>query len=278
MTFTTANHLDDALRAYHHPVDERAGEIARAAIRHLYAFVEDVGLTRDEWFRGIQFLTAVGQLSDERRQELVLLSDVLGVSTLVEMIDQRGAPGTTEPTVLGPFHVEGAPRREMGDSIVIDDDPGPRIRFRGVVRDVAGAPVEGAELDVWQAASNGLYDVQDPDATPMNLRGRFVTGADGRYELVTVRPVPYPIPGDGPVGAMLRACGRTDVRPAHTHVRVSAKGYRQVTTLLIDAGSAHLDTDPVFAVRESLVVDMSGDTVDHDFVIEPVTPPGNLDD
>jgi catechol 1,2-dioxygenase len=269
MTFTTANHLDDAIRAYHHPVDERAGEIARAAIRHLYAFIEDVGLTREEWFRGIRFLTAVGQMCDERRQEFILLSDTLGASMLVEMVNQESAAGTTEPTVFGPFHVPGAPLRQMGDTIVVDDDPGPRIRFRGMVRDLDGAPVEGAELDVWQTASNGLYDVQDPDATPMNLRGRFVTGSDGRYEFETVRPVPYPIPVDGPVGDMLRTCGRHHWRPAHTHVMITSPGHKTIITHLFDADSEHLDSDPVFGVRQSLVVDMSGEYVDHDFVIEP---------
>ncbi len=271
MTFSTANHLDDALHAYHHPVDERVGEIARAAIRHLYAFIEDVGLTREEWFAGIEFLTAVGQMCDDERQEFILLSDTLGASMLVEMINQDGAEGTTAPTVFGPFHVAGAPLREMGDSIVIDDDPGPRVRFRGTVRTLDGTPVEGAELDVWQTASNGLYDVQDPEATPMNLRGRFLTAADGRYEFETVRPVAYPIPGDGPVGAMLRACGRHNRRPAHTHVMVSAPGCKTIITHLFDAGSEHLDSDPVFGVRDSLVVDMSGDTVDYDFVVERTT-------
>ena len=268
MTFSTDDHLADALAAYGNPNDERVGEIARAAIRHLYAFVEEVGLTREEWFKGIEFLTAVGQMCDDQRQEFILLSDTLGVSMLVEMINQHGAEGTTDPTVFGPFHVEGAPERAMRDSIIVDDDPGPRVTFRGAVRDLDGNPVDGAELDVWQTASNGFYDVQDDGQTPMNLRGRFTTGADGAYEFVSVRPVAYPIPGDGPAGAMLRATGRHNWRPAHTHVMVSAPGHKTVITHLFDAASDYLDSDAVFGVRDSLVVDMSGDTVDYDFVIE----------
>lgn len=269
MAFTTADHLNEALAAYGNPNDERAGEIARAAIRHLYAFIEDVGLTREEWFRGIEFLTAVGQMCSDTRQEFILLSDTLGVSMLVEMVNQDGAAGTTEPTVFGPFHVEGAPYREMGDSIVIDDDTGPVLTFSGIVRDLDGNPLEGAELDVWQTATTGFYDVQDENQTPMNMRGRFVTGPDGTYSFQTVRPVAYPIPGDGPVGAMLNATGRHNWRPAHTHVMVTIPGYKSVITHLFDAGSDYLDSDAVFGVRDSLVVDMSGPTVAYDFVLEP---------
>lgn len=266
MTFSNADHLEDVLRAHSEPVDDRAGEIARAAIRHLHAFVEEVGLTRDEWFAGIEFLTAIGKMCDEKRQEFILLSDVLGVSMLVEMINQDGAAGTTDATVFGPFHVEGAPQREMGDSIVIDGSGD--LTFRGVVRTIDGDVVEGAQLDVWQSSANGLYDVQDPGQTPMNMRGVFTTGPDGRYEFVTARPITYPIPDDGPTGDLLRAVGRHNWRPAHTHVVVSAPGHKTVITHLFDAESPNLDSDPVFGVRDSLVVDMSGGTVDYDFVIE----------
>jgi hydroxyquinol 1,2-dioxygenase len=269
MTFSTTDHLAEVLDEYNDAANERVGEIARSAIKHLYAFVEEVGLTREEWFQGIEFLTAVGQMCDDQRQEFILLSDTLGVSMLVEMINQEGAEGTTDPTVFGPFHVEGAPMRKMGESIVIDDDPGPRVTFRGSVRDLQANPINGAEIDVWQTASNGLYDVQDPEQTPMNLRGRFVTGVDGRYKFVSVRPVAYPIPGDGPTGDMLRATGRHNWRPAHTHVMVTAPGYKTIITHLFDAQSDYLDSDAVFGVRGSLVVDMSGDEVEYDLVVEP---------
>lgn len=268
--FSTTDHLAEALEAYGHPQDERLGEILRAAIRHLYAFVEEVGLTREEWFQGIQFLTAVGQMCDEQRQEFILLSDTLGVSMLVEMVNQDGAEGTTEPTVFGPFHVDGAPPKEMGESIVIDDEGGEPLTITGTVRDLDGAPVAGALLDVWQTASNGQYDVQDPEQPEMNLRGQYTTGADGRYQIRTVRPVAYPIPDDGPVGKMLARAGRHNWRPAHTHFVVSAPGFKPVITHLFDRDSEYLDSDTVFGVRESLVVDMSGGHAEFDFVIEPI--------
>jgi protocatechuate 3,4-dioxygenase beta subunit len=266
--FSTSDHLAEVLEAYSHPVDDRTGEITRAAIKHLFAFAEEVGLTREEWFAGIDFLTAVGHKCDDQRQEFILLSDTLGLSMLVEMINQQAAEGTTDPTVFGPFHVPDAPMKEMGDTILVDDDPGPELTFRGTVRDLDGNVLDGAELDVWQGASNGMYNVQDPDQSGTNLRGRFTTGADGRYEFRTVRPVAYPVPGDGPVGAMLRANGRHNWRPAHTHVVVSAPTYKTVITHLFDRESDYLDSDTVFGVRQSLVVDMSGTHVDYDFVLE----------
>jgi protocatechuate 3,4-dioxygenase beta subunit len=189
------------------------------------------------------------------------------VSMLVEMINQHGAEGTTEPTVFGPFYVPGAPHKQMGDPIVIDD-PGNPLTFRGEVRDLAGGRIAGAVLDVWQTASNGLYSVQDPDQPPFNMRGRFTTGPDGAYEFVTVRPVPYPIPDDGPVGAMLTATGRHNWRPAHTHIMVTAPGYKTIITHLFDQSSDYLDSDAVFGVRDALVVDMSGPTVRFDLVME----------
>ena len=267
--FSTADHLAEAIQAYSKPKDERAGEIVRSAIKHLYAFAEEVALTREEWFAGIRFLTATGHMCDEQRQEFILLSDTLGLSMLIEMINQNAADGTTDPTVFGPFHVANAPVKEMGDTIVIDDDPGAVITFRGTVRDLGGNPLSGAEIDVWQTASNGMYDVQDPNQTPMNMRGRFTTGVDGTYAFRTVRPVAYPIPADGPVGGMLDATGRHNWRPAHTHVVVSVAGYKTIITHLFDRDSDYLDSDTVFGVRESLVVDMSGDVVAYDFVLEP---------
>ena len=267
---TNEEHLAEVLSRFDSSPNPRLAEITRAAIRHLHAFVAEVKLTREEWQAGIQALTATGQMCTDKRQEFILLSDTLGVSMLVEMINCAPAEGTTEPTVFGPFHVDGAPRRAMGDSIV--ETPGPDdepLVLRGCVRGMDGEPVAGAELDVWQASSGGLYDVQDPEQEPMNLRGVFTTGEDGSYLIRTVRPVAYPIPADGPAGDLLFANGRHNWRPAHVHFVISAPGYKKVITHLFDKASQYLRTDAVFGVRDSLVVDMSGGQCAHDFVLEP---------
>jgi protocatechuate 3,4-dioxygenase beta subunit len=188
-----------------------------------------------------------------------LLSDVLGVSMLVEMINQKSTDAATEPTVLGPFYVPGAPELSMGDSIAIDGDGGEPLTLRGTVRDATGTPIEHAHLEVWQTSPEGFYDVQDPSIPPMSYRGNFTTGADGAFLVRTVRPVDYQIPTDGPVGDLLRATGRQSWRPAHTHFMVSCPGYKTLITHLFDAGSAHLHADAVFGVRESLVIPMHGE-------------------
>jgi catechol 1,2-dioxygenase len=183
-----------------------------------------------------------------------LLSDVLGVSSQVEVSSVNAAAGATENTVLGPFYVPGSPLREYGDSILENADSGQPLLVRGRVVDLAGRPLEGAMVDVWQNATNRLYAVQDPNQHPHNLRGRFLTRTDGSFEFRTVRPVPYSIPDDGPVGKLLKAAGRHPWRAAHVHVLVSAPGHRTLTTHLFDAESDYLESDAVFGVRDSLVV------------------------
>ena len=268
-TITPAEHLAQVQASFDAAPDPRLAEIMRAAVAHLHAFVAEVGLTRDEWFAGIDFLTRVGQMCDGQRQETILLSDTLGVSMLVEMLNHSGAPGTTEPTVFGPFHVEGAPERPCGTSIVDGEDAGGEpLTVQGRVRDQDGRPVPGARLDVWQTAPNGLYDVQDPDQPAMNLRGVFTAGDDGAYTFRTVRPVAYPIPEDGPVGEMLRATGRHNWRPAHIHFLVNAPGHKPVITHVFDRESPYLDGDAVFGVRPSLVLDMDEGTATFDPVLE----------
>jgi catechol 1,2-dioxygenase len=264
--------LADVLSTYRDSPDPRLRQVMEAAVRHLHNFVSEVGLTRDEWMTGIEFLTAVGQMCTPTRQELILLSDTLGVSSLVETIGFDGAPGTTENTVLGPFHVPGSPMRQHGASIVVGDQPGTPLAMRGRVTDLDGRPVAGAILDVWQTAANGLYAVQDPDQHPENLRGKFQVGDDGRFEFRTVRPVPYQIPHDGPVGHLLAATGRHPWRAAHIHIIAAAPGYKTLTTHIFDADSDHLDSDAVFGVRDSLIVKFTsaGDdlTGDFDIVLE----------
>ncbi len=266
--FTPSEHLAQVLASFDDSSDPRLVEISRAAVKHLHAFAEEVGLSRDEWFAGIEFLTAVGAMCDDVRQEFILLSDTLGLSMLVEMLSQGGADGTTEPTVFGPFHVDGAPARANGDSIVETDTGGEALMVSGTVRALDGSPIVGASVDVWQTAANGLYDVQDESQAAMNCRGVFTTDDAGRFSFRTVRPVDYTIPDDGPVGAWLGATGRHPWRPAHIHLVAEAEGYVPITTHLFDQGSGYLDSDAVFGVRDSLVVDMDGGTATFDVVLD----------
>ncbi|MBO0705504.1 MAG: 6-chlorohydroxyquinol-1,2-dioxygenase [Candidatus Dormibacteraeota bacterium] len=251
--------LEEVVQSFAEAPDPRLREIMQAAARHVHAFVSEVGLTRDEWRTGIDFLTAVGQKCDEVRQEFILMSDTFGVSSLVEMQNFAGVEGATENTVLGPFYVSGSPVRDFGASVLEDEDPGPRLLVQGRVVDLEGKPVAGALLDVWQNATNRLYAVQDPNQDPNNLRGKFSTRDDGSFEFRTIKPVPYPIPDDGPVGDMLRITGRHPWRAAHIHVVVSAPGYKTLTTHIFDRDSDYLDSDAVFGVRDSLIVDFAKD-------------------
>jgi catechol 1,2-dioxygenase len=246
--------LEDVLSRYQDSTNPRLREITEAAIRHLHAFAEEVNLQRDEWFAGIQFLTATGQKCDDTRQEFILLSDTLGLSTLVEMLTHDGAEGSTENTVLGPFYVPGSPRRAKGESMLVDPDDGDRVVIRGRVSDRDGAPIAGATLDCWQNATAGFYAVQQPGfQSAANLRGVYETDPHGSYEIRTVRPVPYPIPSDGPAGDLLKAHGRGWMRPGHTHMWVRADGYKELITHVFDEQSDYLREDAVFGVRDSLV-------------------------
>jgi protocatechuate 3,4-dioxygenase beta subunit len=236
--------------------DERLRQVITSLLSHLHAFATEVNLTQDEWAAGIAFLTAAGHITDDTRQEFILLSDTLGLSMLVDELDHRADHGETESTVLGPFWVADAPWRADGEVIARTEDGDP-LHVAVRVLSSSGEPVEGAVLDTWQAARSGLYDVQDPSQPPGNLRGRFHTDASGAVSFWTVRPAPYPIPDDGPVGRMLAALGRHPWRPAHVHFRVSAEGHQPVTTHLFDATSAYLDSDTVFGVKPSLVLDFA---------------------
>ena len=265
----TTDLTEQVLAAYAGTPDPRLRELLTALIAHLHAFAAETGLTTQEWLAAIEFLTATGQKCDAERQEFILLSDVLGLSSLVAEIN--AACDATEPTILGPFYLPGAPERAMGEQIGRPQD-GSQVLVRGRVTDVAGVPVAGATLDVWQGSGNGLYDIQDPEQPPFNLRGVFVTGPDGRYEFRAVRPVSYPIPTDGPVGDLIRRTARHHWRAAHIHAIVSAPGCRPVTTHIFDADNPYLDSDAVFGVRDSLVRQFRpagpGDPPDVSFVAE----------
>ena len=234
--------------------DPRFRQVMESAVRHLHAFVKEVEPSLEEWRQAIGFLTATGQKCDDRRQEWILLSDTLGVSMLLETINHRARDGRTEATVLGPFHLDGVDVQEMGYDIC-RDGKGEPCRVSGRVMDAEGRPVEGAVLDVWQTNGEGRYDVQQPgEQPPMNMRGKFVTGADGRYWFRTTKPVSYPVPTDGPVGRMLDATGRHAWRPAHIHFIVTADGFEPVVTHIFVRGDPYLDSDAVFGVKESLIV------------------------
>ena len=243
---------DQVLASFDGTAQPRRRELMQAFVSHLHAFVTEVGLTEAEWAQAIGGLTATGDITDDKRQEFILWSDTLGVSMLVDALAHQAPSGATESTVLGPFYVTDSPLRENGANIA-EQEAGVPAWVHGRVLSLDGTPLPGAELDVWQNGDNRLYAVQDADAPDDHLRGRFMTDGDGRFAFRAVRPVPYPIPDDGPVGQMLQSVGRHPWRPAHIHMVVRASGHRTVTTHIFDATSEYLDNDTVFAVKPSLV-------------------------
>jgi hydroxyquinol 1,2-dioxygenase len=281
-----ANITESVLRSLAQTDNPRLKTVMTSLITHLHAFIREVELTEAEWMQAIQFLTRVGQMCDERRQEFILLSDTLGVSMLVDAINHRADGGATESTVLGPFYRENARELPAGASISLDGRGEPAV-VSGRVLSTDGAPIAGAVLDVWEGNDNGLYEQQDPDQPDMNLRGRFRTDAEGRYKIVAIKPVSYPVPDDGPVGQMLRALGRHPYRPAHIHFIVSAGGHLPLTTHLFSQGDPYLETDVVFGKKDSLIVDFARHdsaeeaathgvqapfyTVEYDFVLKPAS-------
>src|SRR5438552_5928 len=234
--------------------DPRTRYIMTSLVRHLHAFAREVRLTEAEWMRGIQFLTATGQMCDDKRQEFILLSDTLGLSMLTVAMNNDKPPGCTEPTVFGPFHVEGAPHYEHGDDVA-NGAKGEPCLVRCSVNGLKGEPVAGATVEVWQADADGHYDVQLPGLAEPQGRGVLRSDAEGRFHFRTVVAEAYPIPTDGPVGEMLRATGRHPWRPAHLHFMISAPGYERLVTHVFRKGDPYLDSDAVFGVRESLVGD-----------------------
>jgi catechol 1,2-dioxygenase len=265
-TITEMNITDSVLRSLAQTPDPRLKQIMTSLITHLHGFIREVELTEAEWWQAIQFLTRVGQMCDDRRQEFILLSDTLGVSMLVDAINHRAGGSVTESTVMGPFYRDGARELPWGASISLDGKGEPAV-ITGRVLSADGTPIAGAALDVWEGNDNGLYEQQDPEQPDMNLRGRFRTDAAGRYKIVAIKPVSYPVPDDGPVGQMLKALGRHPYRPAHVHFIVSAGGYVPVTTHLFASGDPYLTSDAVFGTKDSLIVDFTR----HDSVEEAAT-------
>jgi protocatechuate 3,4-dioxygenase beta subunit len=238
--------------------DPRLKEIMAALTRHLHNFAREVDLTPDEWLDGIKFLTAVGQKCTPFRQEFILLSDTLGLSSLVNALhDRRAAEASTKSSVLGPFYRQDSPVLKLGDSIVTKPTNGLHVCLYGRVYDAAGKGVPNATVQVWQPDETGNYDLQKDDPSEMDLRGTFRTDADGRFYLRTIAPLGYMIPMDGPVGDMIRAQKRHGHRPAHIHFIIDAPGYREVVTALYLQGDEHIDSDTVFGVTASLVTDIN---------------------
>lgn len=234
-------------------INPRLKEVMASLIKHLHAFAKDINLTQEEWEFAIDFLTRTGQICSKERQEFILLSDALGFSMLVDAINNRRPAGATENTVFGPFHVEGAPELPMGAKISLDGK-GDTCLFEGRVLDLNGKPIAGARIDVWSDNSEGFYDVQQPDIQPKwNNRGVFVTGANGEYSFVGIKPVSYPIPDDGPVGQMLEALGRHPYRPAHMHFMIVAEGFQKLVTHTFVGDDYYITSDAVFGVKDSLV-------------------------
>jgi hydroxyquinol 1,2-dioxygenase len=248
----SASIVADSFRNTDNP---RLREVLIRLVEHLHEFAKDVALSQDELDAGIDFLTRTGQMCDETRQEFVLLSDVLGLSMLVDAIDNDRSVGATASTVLGPFHMVESPTRQRGDTIALAEGGEPTL-VTGQVLSVDGDELAGALVDVWQADEKGFYDVQVPDQVPeRNLRGLFTCDEHGKFAFRTILPAPYPIPHDGPVGRLLAASGRHPYRPAHIHFIAEADGYVPLTTHIFVAGSPYLDSDAVFGVKESLVLD-----------------------
>jgi hydroxyquinol 1,2-dioxygenase len=236
--------------------DPRLREIMAAAIRHLHAFAREVELKPEEWLAGIGFLTAVGQACTPYRQEFILLSDVLGLSRVVNLMhdaEGREAAGT-ETSLLGPFFREKAPEFALGESIAVQSHSGDEVQIFGQVTGGDGAPLPHAMIDVWQTNAEGLYDLQAGDASVVDMRGRFRCDAEGRFHLRTVLPRGYSIPMDGPVGRLVQAQARHGFRPAHIHILVAAPGHRELVTALYLADDPHIESDTVFGVSRSLLV------------------------
>lgn len=231
----------------------RFRQVMTSLVKHLHAFAREVGLTEEEWFEGIKFLTATGKMCDDKRQEFILLSDVLGLSMMVVALNHKTPPGATEATVLGPFFAHGAPEFESGADLRQGATmKGEDTYVTGRVLSTDGKPVPNAALDIWQAKADGIYDVQDPNAE-FELRGRVKANAKGEFAFKSYKPKFYSVPDDGPVGELLRATGNHKMRPAHMHAIVSAPGYQQVITHVFVDGDPYLDSDAVFAVKDSLI-------------------------
>ncbi len=280
------NITDAVVKSIDGTANPRLKEVLSAVIRKSHELVKEIDLTHEEWEAAMNFLLRTGQISDERRNEFVLLSDLFGISSLVDIIASNAAPDASERSVLGPFYRENAPFLEVGGDLIKDND-GDRVVFQGYVRSTSGEPIAGALLDVWQNAANGEYENVDPTQPDYNLRCRMLTDEKGFYCYSSIRPYPYEVPDDGPGGEFMAATGRHCWRPAHLHARVSAQGYGELVTEVFNTSDSYIDEDATFGVRASLTVPFDREAteeelarhpgverpfkmVDFDFVLKPV--------
>ena len=285
--FTEENSADVVISQIAATTEPRLAEVISAITRHLHAAVKEIEPTQDEWLAAIKFLTETGHKSDDWRQEYILLSDIFGVSMLVDAINNRKPSGASESTVLGPFHVPNVPEMSMGSNICLDGKGHPML-IKGRILNTDGNPIEGTKIDVWQTNDDGFYDVQQKGIQPdFNLRGVFRTGSDGTYYFWGAKPRFYPIPDDGPVGKLLGSLGRHPYRPAHLHYILEANGYETLITHIFDPDDKYIRSDAVFGVKESLLAkfDLIEDPeriakegaggpfyeVIHDFVLAPAS-------
>lgn len=283
--FTEENSADVVIARNAKATDARLAEVMAVVTRHLHAAIKEIEPTQEEWFKAIQFLTKTGQMCNDWRQEFILLSDVTGVSMLVDAINNRKPSGASESTVLGPFHVADAPELPLGSDICLDQKGEPML-VRGRILSTDGTPIAGAKIDVWQANDEGFYDVQQKGIQPdFNLRGVFRSNDKGEYWFKGVKPKFYQIPDDGTVGNLLKGLGRHPYRPAHLHYIISAEGFEDLTTHIFDPDDPYIHSDAVFGVKQSLMArfepisdpaaiaeaGMSGPflRVVHDFVLAP---------
>ncbi|MGW4057056.1 dioxygenase family protein [Amycolatopsis sp. NPDC004747] len=282
---TEDNITELAARRWASAHDPRTAEVMAALVRHLHAFAREVRLSEPEWMAAMRWLTETGQISNEKREEFILASDVLGLSMLVVQMNHAFDAKATPATVLGPFHIDGSPEKEFGGDMS-DGLPGTPLYITGTVRGLDGFPVVGAVLDVWQADEEGAYESQLPDIDEARLRAKYTSRADGTYCVRTIAPKGYSIPMDGPVGELIRGTDISHFRPAHVHFLINAAGYEPLITHLFQEGAQYLDSDVVFGTKQELVVAFEprepGPTPDggesaqpwlearYDFVLQPV--------
>ncbi|MDE2615682.1 MAG: intradiol ring-cleavage dioxygenase [Burkholderiales bacterium] len=255
--------------------DPRLKEIMTSLVQHLHAFAREVRLTEEEWFKGIQYLTATGQMCSDTRQEFILLSDTLGLSMLTVAMNNDKPAGCTEPTVFGPFFLEQAPEYQLGDDVA-NGAKGEPCLVSGTVKGLGGEPIPNALINVWQADADGNYDVQYAHLAHPQARGILHADAQGRFHFKTILAEAYPIPSDGPVGAMLKATRNHPWRPAHLHFMIEAPGYERLITHVFRNGDPYLDSDVVFGVRSTLIADWvkqpdGSYLLEYDFVLNPGT-------